>query len=96
MDTDVVKAGDPKRAGEILVRIVKRQHLPTHLLLGVFAVDAAQDYSRRQVAEAEAWRQVSSSADFCQPYPRRSCLTTDLHDNRTRGGATLRGYGALP
>lgn len=69
MDTDVVKAGDPKRAGEILVRVVKRQHLPTHLLLGVDAVDAAQDYSRRQVAEAEAWRRVSTSADFGRPYP---------------------------
>jgi hypothetical protein len=51
------------------VRVVKRQHLPTHLLLGVGAVDAAQDYSRRQVAEAEAWRRVSTSADFGRPYP---------------------------
>jgi hypothetical protein len=65
----VVKAGDPKRAGEILVRVVKREHLPTHLLLGVGAVDAAQDYSRRQVVEAEAWRKVSTSADFRRPYP---------------------------
>jgi NAD(P)-dependent dehydrogenase (short-subunit alcohol dehydrogenase family) len=69
MDTDVVKAGDPKRAGEILVRVVKREHLPTHLLLGVGAVDAAQDYSSRQVVEAEAWRKVSTSADFRRPYP---------------------------
>ena len=69
MDTDVMSAGDPKRAGEILVRVVKREHLPTHLLLGVVAVDAAQDYSRRQVAEAEAWRNVSTSADFRRPYP---------------------------
>ena len=69
MDTDVVKAGDPKRAAEILVRVVKGEHLPTHLLLGVMAVDLAQDYSRRQIAQAEAWREVSSSADFGQPYP---------------------------
>jgi NAD(P)-dependent dehydrogenase (short-subunit alcohol dehydrogenase family) len=69
LETDVAKAGDPKRAGEILVRVVKREHLPTHLLLGVGAVHLAQDYSRRQIAEAEAWRKVSSSADFGQPYP---------------------------
>ena len=69
MDTDVVKAGDPSRAGEILVRVVKREPLPTHLLLGVGAVHLAQDYSRRQIAEDEAWREVSISADFGQPYP---------------------------
>lgn len=69
LKTDIAKAGDPRRAAEIVVRVVKREHLPTHLLLGALAVDAAQDYSRRQVAEAEAWRQVSRSADFGQPYP---------------------------
>jgi NAD(P)-dependent dehydrogenase (short-subunit alcohol dehydrogenase family) len=69
METDVVKAGDPRRAGEILVRVVKGEYLPTHLLLGVGAVHLAEDYSRRQIAEEEAWRQVSISADFGQPYP---------------------------
>lgn len=69
MGTDVVKAGDPKRAGEILVRVVKRAHLPRHLLLGAMAVHLAEDYSRRQVAEVETWREVSNSADFGQPYP---------------------------
>ena len=69
MGTDVVKVGDPRRAGEILVRVVKRQHPPTHLLLGAMAVQRAQDYSRSQIAEAEAWSQVSSSGDFGQPYP---------------------------
>jgi NAD(P)-dependent dehydrogenase (short-subunit alcohol dehydrogenase family) len=67
--TDVAKAGDPKRAGDILVRVVKRKHVPTHLLLGVMAVHLAQDYSRRQIAKEEAWREVSISADFGQPYP---------------------------
>jgi NAD(P)-dependent dehydrogenase (short-subunit alcohol dehydrogenase family) len=69
MDTDVVKAGDPRRAAEILLRVVKREHLPTHLLLGVGAVYLAQNDSRREIAEEEAWRQVSTSADFGQPYP---------------------------
>jgi NAD(P)-dependent dehydrogenase (short-subunit alcohol dehydrogenase family) len=80
MDTDVVKAGDPRRAGEILVRVVKREHLPTHLLLGARAVYFAQDCSGRQIAEDEAWREVSISADFGQPYP------VDLPDyGRLRG-----------
>jgi NAD(P)-dependent dehydrogenase (short-subunit alcohol dehydrogenase family) len=62
-------AGDPRRAGEILVRLVKRRDLPSHLILGAGAVEMAQSYSRSQLAEAEAWTAVSTSADFDQPYP---------------------------
>jgi NAD(P)-dependent dehydrogenase (short-subunit alcohol dehydrogenase family) len=69
LDRPALSAGDPKRAGEILVRVVKRPHLPSHLLLGVNAVQSAQDYSRGQLAEADAWAQVSRSADFDQDYP---------------------------
>jgi glutamine synthetase len=67
--TDAVKAGDPNRAAEILVRLVKRKHLPTHIVLGAGAIELAQDYSNRQIVEVEAWRQVSASADYGQPYP---------------------------
>jgi NAD(P)-dependent dehydrogenase (short-subunit alcohol dehydrogenase family) len=62
-------AGDPDRAAEILVRIARRDDLPSHLLLGVNAVEMAQDYSRRQLAEAGAWDRVGRSADFTEPYP---------------------------
>ncbi|HTI24655.1 MAG TPA: SDR family NAD(P)-dependent oxidoreductase [Kutzneria sp.] len=62
-------AGDPRRAGEILVRVVKNPDLPSHLLLGAGAVELAQTYSRGQLAEAEAWAAVSRSADFDQEYP---------------------------
>lgn len=62
-------AGDPKRAGEILVRVVKHPALPTHLLLGAGAVKMAQQYSQQQITEGAIWEQVSSSADFDQPYP---------------------------
>ncbi|WP_327405792.1 SDR family NAD(P)-dependent oxidoreductase [Streptomyces sp. NBC_01288] len=68
-DGPVVAAGDPKRAGEILVRIVKQPDLPSHLLLGAAAVDMAQSYSRDQIAQAAAWEPVSRSADFDQDYP---------------------------
>jgi NAD(P)-dependent dehydrogenase (short-subunit alcohol dehydrogenase family) len=61
--------GDPNRAGEILVRMVRMHDLPAHLILGAGAVQLAQNYSRSQLAEADAWAQVSRSADFNQEYP---------------------------
>jgi NAD(P)-dependent dehydrogenase (short-subunit alcohol dehydrogenase family) len=62
-------AGDPVRAAEIIVRVVKRGNPPSHLLLGVTAIEMALDYSRRQLAEATAWESVSRSADYAEPYP---------------------------
>jgi NAD(P)-dependent dehydrogenase (short-subunit alcohol dehydrogenase family) len=67
--TRATPAGDPKRAAEIIARVVERQHVPSHLLLGVNAVTTAPDYSRRQLAEATEWSAVSRSADFAEPYP---------------------------
>jgi NAD(P)-dependent dehydrogenase (short-subunit alcohol dehydrogenase family) len=61
--------GDPRRGAEIIVQAVKRDNPPSHLLLGVTAAEMALDYSRRQLAEASAWRDVSRSADRAQPYP---------------------------
>jgi NAD(P)-dependent dehydrogenase (short-subunit alcohol dehydrogenase family) len=68
---EVGAAGDPVRAAEILVQVVKRDNPPTHLLLGVNAVEMALDYSRRQIEEATAWERISRSADFGEPYPAR-------------------------
>ena len=68
-ESGVVVAGDPVRAAEILVRVVKHPNLPSHLLLGAYAASAALDYSRHQIEEAETWADVSRSADFGQPYP---------------------------
>jgi NAD(P)-dependent dehydrogenase (short-subunit alcohol dehydrogenase family) len=65
----IALAGDPKRAGEILVRVAKHGQLPTHLLLGTGAVQMAQAYSKHQIVEAGAWEQVSGSANFDQLYP---------------------------
>jgi NAD(P)-dependent dehydrogenase (short-subunit alcohol dehydrogenase family) len=62
-------AGDPQRAAEIIARVVERQHVPSHLLLGVGAATMALDYSQRQLAEATEWSAVSRSADFAEPYP---------------------------
>lgn len=62
-------AGDPERAATILVRVAKREHLPSHLVLGAVGARMALDYSRTQIAEAQAWQAVSDSADFGAPYP---------------------------
>ncbi|MFI7606434.1 SDR family NAD(P)-dependent oxidoreductase [Micromonospora sp. NPDC049366] len=65
----MLTAGDPKRAAEILVRMMDRRDLPSHLPIGALAAQMALDYSRRQIDEASTWEQVSRSADFEQPYP---------------------------
>ncbi|MFD7666815.1 SDR family NAD(P)-dependent oxidoreductase [Streptomyces sp. NPDC059788] len=62
-------AGDPDRAAEILVRVLKRDELPAHLLLGENAARMALDHARRQLAEAETWQAVAVSADFGAGYP---------------------------
>jgi NAD(P)-dependent dehydrogenase (short-subunit alcohol dehydrogenase family) len=62
-------AGDPARAAEIIVQAVKRDQPPSHLLVGVNAVEMALDYSRRQIDEATTWEAVSRSADYAEPYP---------------------------
>ena len=62
-------AGDPERGAEIIVEAVKRDNPPSHLLLGVTAVEMALGYSRRQAAAASAWEDVSRSADYGQPFP---------------------------
>ncbi|WP_433361978.1 SDR family NAD(P)-dependent oxidoreductase [Actinoplanes sp. CA-142083] len=59
-------AGDPKRAGEIIVRVVHGDDVPTHLPLGGNATTMAQAEARRELAEAQKWEQVSRSADFPQ------------------------------
>ena len=55
----VYRAGDPARAAEIIVKTVKRESVPSHLLLGVNAVEAALRYSRSQLDEATTWRSVA-------------------------------------
>ena len=58
-------AGDPERAAEIIVQVVKRGNPPSHLLLGTTAVEMALDYSRRQTAEKTLLRFRPCCAAFC-------------------------------
>jgi NAD(P)-dependent dehydrogenase (short-subunit alcohol dehydrogenase family) len=62
-------AGDPVRAAEIIVQVAKRDKVPSHLLLGVNAVEMGLAYSHRQLEQAEAWEQVSRSADYSEAFP---------------------------
>jgi NAD(P)-dependent dehydrogenase (short-subunit alcohol dehydrogenase family) len=62
-------AGDPARAAQILVGVAKRRDVPSHLLLGVSAVNMALNYSQRQLDQASTWAAVSRSADFAASYP---------------------------
>ena len=65
----VTAAGDPKRAAEIIVRVVQGGDLPNHLLMGELAVTMSLDYSQAQITQASTWRELSVSADYGQPYP---------------------------
>lgn len=67
--SDAVAAGDPARAAQIIVAVAKRQNPPSHLLLGVNAVDLSVEYSESQLREATEWADVGRSADFGQPFP---------------------------
>jgi NAD(P)-dependent dehydrogenase (short-subunit alcohol dehydrogenase family) len=58
------QAGDPERAADILVRVAKRNDLPSHLVIGAGAAQMAIDYSTGQIEEATKWAAVSASADF--------------------------------
>jgi NAD(P)-dependent dehydrogenase (short-subunit alcohol dehydrogenase family) len=62
-------AGDPMRAAKIIVQVAKRRVIPSHLLLGVNAVDMALNYSQQQLDQARSWEQVSRSADYAETYP---------------------------
>jgi NAD(P)-dependent dehydrogenase (short-subunit alcohol dehydrogenase family) len=66
MNTDVVKAGDPRRAAEILLRVVHREHLPTHLLLGAGAVHLA---SQRFLPRDSRGRGVAPGQPLCRLRP---------------------------
>jgi len=72
--------GDPVRAAEILVRVVKHPNLPSHLLLGVYAATAALDYSRHQIEKAETWADVSRSATS-DSLIRSNCLLQQIMSN---------------
>ena len=63
------KAGDPARLAEILVQVVARADMPSHLVLGIRATKRAVDHSRKRTEQLLRWQDVSESADFAGVYP---------------------------
>ncbi|MDF6045423.1 SDR family NAD(P)-dependent oxidoreductase [Streptomyces sp. JH14] len=63
------QAGDPDRAGEILVQVAKRNDIPTNLPLGVNAAEMSLAQDERLLEQDRRWAAVSRSADFAEPYP---------------------------
>jgi len=62
-------AGDPVRAAEILVQVVRRSDIPYHLPLGAYAAEASIRLDEQLLTEDRRWRNVSRSADFGEAYP---------------------------
>jgi NAD(P)-dependent dehydrogenase (short-subunit alcohol dehydrogenase family) len=58
------QAGDPQRAGEVMIGITEIENPPRHLVLGAFGVDAVATKLKATLAEVEQWRETSLSADF--------------------------------
>jgi NAD(P)-dependent dehydrogenase (short-subunit alcohol dehydrogenase family) len=56
--------GDPARAARIMIDVVDLDEPPLRLLLGAGAVESAAKSSQARAAEAQAWAEVSRSADF--------------------------------
>jgi NAD(P)-dependent dehydrogenase (short-subunit alcohol dehydrogenase family) len=56
--------GDPERAADIMLKLVELPDLPRHLILGAGGTDWVAHALKSTLAEIEAWRQTSASADF--------------------------------
>jgi NAD(P)-dependent dehydrogenase (short-subunit alcohol dehydrogenase family) len=58
--------GDPRRAGEAMIKAVEMPNPPRHLVLGAFGIDAVTNKLKERLAEIESLRDLAVSADFPQ------------------------------
>jgi NAD(P)-dependent dehydrogenase (short-subunit alcohol dehydrogenase family) len=56
--------GDPKRAADVLLRLVSMQDPPLRLLLGSDAYDAAEKNDLAKIESGRGWKELSLSTDF--------------------------------
>jgi NAD(P)-dependent dehydrogenase (short-subunit alcohol dehydrogenase family) len=56
--------GDPVRAAQVLLELVRLDEPPLHLLLGSDALRMAKQDARARLAEAEDWAALSLATDF--------------------------------
>lgn len=64
-----VQPGDPKRAAEIMIRVVESSNPPLQLALGREALQNAKDRIGPHFKDIEKWADVTTSADFDERYP---------------------------
>ena len=55
---------DPVKVAQVVVRLAANDDLPAQLLLGSDAIRYAGEAEAKRAAEAEHWREISSSTDF--------------------------------
>lgn len=56
--------GDPKKAAQVMLRLIASENPPTHLLLGRDAISFVREKLGLLKTEFDAWEQVSASTDF--------------------------------
>jgi NAD(P)-dependent dehydrogenase (short-subunit alcohol dehydrogenase family) len=61
--------GDPDRAAQAILAVVRAEHPPLHLLLGTDALRRAREKLDAVVAEIDRWQEVTRSTDFEQTPP---------------------------
>jgi NAD(P)-dependent dehydrogenase (short-subunit alcohol dehydrogenase family) len=63
------QAGDPVRAGEVMIRLTEIPDPPRHIVLGAFGFEAVTDRLRKRLSEIEAWRETSLATDYPEAEP---------------------------
>ena len=58
------QAGDPRKAGQALLRVLDSEHPPRRLLLGALAADVAPATYNARLREWAQWDDVARGADF--------------------------------
>ncbi|OHV83554.1 oxidoreductase [Rhizobium sp. LCM 4573] len=58
------QAGDPVRAGEAIIAAAQAENPPRHLVLGAIAYNGVTQKLKERLAQIEAWKETSISADF--------------------------------
>lgn len=58
------QAGNPDKAGEIIVKVVNGDHLPEILTLGKDAVTAVKSTLEAKIAELDQWADISAECDY--------------------------------
>ena len=58
------QAGDPVRAGKLMIEIAGMEEPPRHLVLGAWGIDAVGKEMEARRAEHEAWRERGAATDF--------------------------------